>query len=136
MILVGPGPPNNSAIPFSSLLASDPADDGLTSSTSNSYLDTVALMPFSSGTTGLPKAVGNVHQNEKYETDPKTQVCLSHRNVVSQLAQTRHPQFGHAASGMNVLALLPMFHMYGMVMTLTTLLKESWVTTLPRYKYF
>ena len=34
---------------------------------------------------------------------------------------------------MNVLALLPMFHMYGMVMTLTTLLKESWVTTLPRY---
>jgi len=116
LILVGPGPPNNSAIPFSSLLASNPADDGLTSSTSNSHLDTVALMPFSSGTTGLPKAV-----------------CLSHRNVVSQLAQTRHPQFGHAASGMNVLALLPMFHMYGMVMTLTTLLKESWVTTLPRF---
>ena len=63
LILVGPGSPNSSAIPLSSLLASNPADDGLTSSTPASHLDTVALMPFSSGTTGLPKAVGN--QNEK-----------------------------------------------------------------------
>ena len=118
------------------MLASSPADDGLTKgSTPANLLDTVALMPFSSGTTGLPKAVNNRYQNEKkqsYETNSKTQVCLSHRNVVSHLTQTRHPQFGSAASGMNVLSLLPMFHMYGMTMTLTTLLKESWVTTLPR----
>ena len=73
-----------------------------------------------------------MRKKQSYETNSKTQVCLSHRNVVSHLTQTRHPQFGSAASGMNVLSLLPMFHMYGMTMTLTTLLKESWVTTLPR----
>jgi len=117
LILVGPGPPDSTAIPFSSMLTSPPADALSTpGSTPESLLDTVALMPFSSGTTGLPKAV-----------------CLSHRNVVSHLTQTRHPQFGSAGSGMNVLSLLPMFHMYGMTMTLTTLLKESWVTTLPRF---
>jgi hypothetical protein len=31
--------------------------------------------------------------------------------VVSHLAQTRHPQFGGVQAGMNLLCLLPMFHM-------------------------
>ena len=77
LILVGPGPPNSSAIPLSSLLTSNPADNGLT--TAASHLDSVALMPFSSGTTGLPKAVGSYHQYDKtpkYSLTQKTR-CAS-----------------------------------------------------------
>jgi len=36
--------------------------------------------------------------------------------------------------GMNMMCLLPMFHMYGMVMTLTTLCKSGVVTSLPRFE--
>ena len=110
VVLLGPAPPGTSTTPFASLLTSSPMEDGHPSPP-----ESTALMPFSSGTTGMPKAV-----------------CLSHRNVVAQLTQTVHPQFGGPAAGMNMMALLPMFHMYGMVMTLTYLLKEGWLTTLPR----
>ncbi|MDP9440973.1 MAG: AMP-binding protein [Actinomycetota bacterium] len=57
--------------------------------------DDVALLPFSSGTTGLPKAV-----------------VLTHRNLVTSLCQTAAI---HRVGGNDVLiAAVPLFHIYGM----------------------
>jgi len=113
VIVVGPAPENSNTTAFTSLLQ----EPSSTSGVEPTDLDTTALMPFSSGTTGLPKAV-----------------CLSHRNIVSNLCQTQHPQFGAADQGENMMCLLPMFHMYGMAMTLTTLCKGGHVTSLPRFE--
>eukprot|EP00091_Calanus_sinicus_P013165 TRINITY_DN29291_c0_g1_i1.p1 TRINITY_DN29291_c0_g1~~TRINITY_DN29291_c0_g1_i1.p1 ORF type:complete len:316 (+),score=66.28 TRINITY_DN29291_c0_g1_i1:133-948(+) len=113
VIVVGPAPEHSNTTAFTSLLQEPSSTCGV----EPTDLDTTALMPFSSGTTGLPKAV-----------------CLSHRNVVSNLCQTQHPQFGAADQGMNMMCLLPMFHMYGMAMTLTTLCKGGHVTSLPRFE--
>jgi len=61
-------------------------------------------------------------------------VCLSHRNVVSQLVQTQHRQFNGVEPGQNLLLILPLFHMFGMVMGLTTLVKGGKITTLPKFQ--
>ncbi|OWF50401.1 4-coumarate--CoA ligase 1 [Mizuhopecten yessoensis] len=68
--------------------------------------DDVALLPYSSGTTGLPKGV-----------------MLTHRNIVSNLQQTR-PQHIIKADD-TILCLLPMFHGYGMIMILQNTLQDG-----------
>lgn len=75
----------------------------------------VALLPFSSGTTGTPKPV-----------------MLTHRNLVANLEQTR--------AGWNIgpddvlAAVLPFFHIYGFTIVLDSgLLAGATVVTLPQY---
>ena len=83
-------------------VAIDPAND-------------VAALPYSSGTTGLPKGV-----------------MLTHRNLVANLAQLR-PVLQNTAED-RLIAILPFFHIYGMAVIMTaSLLSGSTVVVLPRF---
>ena len=76
----------------------------------------VALLPTSSGTTGLPKSV-----------------VLTHRNLVASLGQTR---LVHQVTEDDVvIAALPLFHIYGLQLTLNLpLLAGATVVILPRFE--
>ncbi|HXZ75878.1 MAG TPA: AMP-binding protein, partial [Streptosporangiaceae bacterium] len=76
----------------------------------------VALLPTSSGTTGLPKSV-----------------VLTHRNLVASLGQTR---LAHQVTEDDVvIAALPLFHIYGLQLTLNLpLLAGATVVILPRFE--
>ncbi len=77
--------------------------------------ETVVVLPYSSGTTGLPKGV-----------------MLTHTNLVSNIAQTL-PLFG-GDPGEVALAVLPFFHIYGMQVLMNGLLAQgSTVVTMPRF---
>ena len=76
--------------------------------------DTVVL-PYSSGTTGLPKGV-----------------MLTHRNLVANLVQS-NTMLDYEVGG-TALAVLPFFHIYGMQLLMNSLLAEGkTVVTLPRF---
>jgi acyl-CoA synthetase (AMP-forming)/AMP-acid ligase II len=97
---------------FAELLTADPtaplpdaADRG----------DLLAL-PYSSGTTGLPKGV-----------------MLTHRNVVANLCQIRAVQTLGADD--TVLGVLPFFHIYGMTVIMNQALRTgATVVTMPRFE--
>lgn len=78
--------------------------------------DTLALLPFSSGTTGLPKGV-----------------MLTHRAIVANVCQI--VQGSEWPPGMVSLAFLPMFHAMGFVLTtLSGLAAGGTLVTLPRFE--
>src|SRR5260370_17458743 len=60
----------------------------------------LAVLPYSSGTTGFPKGV-----------------VLTHRNLVANLLQTAWVH--HVADQDRIIAVLPFFHIYGMQVVLT-----------------
>ena len=73
------------------------------------------VLPYSSGTTGMPKGV-----------------MLSHYNLVSNLAQLNNTL--HYEPGEVALAVLPFFHIYGMQAVMGSLLAAGvTVVTLPRF---
>ncbi len=75
----------------------------------------VVVLPYSSGTTGLPKGV-----------------MLTHHNLVANLAQSR-PVLDYGENEM-ALAVLPFFHIYGMQVLMNGLLAEGvGVVTMPRF---
>jgi acyl-CoA synthetase (AMP-forming)/AMP-acid ligase II len=75
----------------------------------------VAVIPFSSGTTGLPKGV-----------------MLTHRNLVATLRQ--HEGIYHVGSDDVLLAALPFFHIYGLSIILGYGLRHgATIVTLPRF---
>jgi acyl-CoA synthetase (AMP-forming)/AMP-acid ligase II len=75
----------------------------------------VAVMPYSSGTTGYPKGVR-----------------LSHRNLVANVVQT-YPLLDVEPTDV-VLAVLPFFHIYGMTVLLDIALKKrAALVTMPRF---
>ncbi|XP_066245804.1 uncharacterized protein pdgy [Euwallacea similis] len=82
-----------------------------------------AILPYSSGTTGLPKGVR-----------------LTHGNIVANLTQSSHPSvdFFESASGnfQEVTpGVLPMFHIYGFTAaTIKLMTKGVKVVTLPRFQ--
>ena len=61
----------------------------------------IAVLPYSSGTTGLPKGV-----------------MLTHYNIVANCCQLDHPEIIGITSGDTVMSILPFFHIYGMVVVL------------------
>jgi acyl-CoA synthetase (AMP-forming)/AMP-acid ligase II len=76
----------------------------------------VAFLPFSSGTTGLPKGV-----------------VLTHRNLVANLSQMRPRQ--RLSQKDAVIAALPLFHIYALQVTLNlALLQGATVVILPRFE--
>ncbi|XP_070179808.1 probable 4-coumarate--CoA ligase 1 [Littorina saxatilis] len=81
--------------------------------------DDVALLPFSSGTTGLPKGV-----------------MLTHRNLVAELAALRHPWFLPLPSDDDTsVSVLPMVHIAGLMIGLVNPLAQgARVVTLPRFE--
>ena len=100
----------NGATPFASLqvdgeppdVAIDPAED-------------LVVLPYSSGTTGMPKGV-----------------MLTHRNLVANICQVApHVRRGHVE---REIAVLPFFHIYGLVCIMNTALyRGDTVVTMPRF---
>jgi acyl-CoA synthetase (AMP-forming)/AMP-acid ligase II len=77
--------------------------------------DDIALLPYSSGTTGLPKGV-----------------VLTHRGLVANLCGTR-PVHEVTADDV-IVAVLPLFHIYGMQVTMNLgLAAGATVVTMPRF---
>jgi acyl-CoA synthetase (AMP-forming)/AMP-acid ligase II len=76
----------------------------------------VVVLPYSSGTTGLPKGV-----------------MLTHRNLVANILQTAATLTG-LGPGDTVLGVLPFFHIYGMVVIMNLgLYRGATVVTMPRF---
>ena len=79
------------------------------------FSEHVVVLPYSSGTTGLPKGV-----------------MLTHRNLVANIAQMEHTFT--PADGEVALAALPFFHIYGMQVLMNMLLAFGVrVVTMPRF---
>ncbi|KPK31645.1 MAG: AMP-dependent synthetase [Betaproteobacteria bacterium SG8_40] len=78
----------------------------------------LAVLPYSSGTTGLPKGV-----------------MLTHRNLVTNMRQCEGMEsFESFLEHDVVLGVLPFFHIYGMVVVLQmTLAKGGTIITMPRF---
>jgi acyl-CoA synthetase (AMP-forming)/AMP-acid ligase II len=96
---------------FSTLLACPDAEPSI-----HLDPDSPATLPYSSGTTGMPKGV-----------------LLSHRNLVSNIYQ--YMQAISIPQDAVTLALLPMFHIYGFtVVTLCGLASGATIVTIPRFE--
>ena len=91
-VLDGEGEPPPGTVRFASLLE---GDDGLDRSAGIDPARTLAVLPFSSGTTGVPKGV-----------------MLTHANLLANLVQVEQ---AHAVRASDIfLNQLPFFHIYGM----------------------
>ncbi len=78
---------------------------------------TLAALPYSSGTTGLPKGV-----------------MLSHHNLVANVFQFLGPNATPLTSSDNVLCFLPLYHIYGLnVMLNPVLILGATLVLLPRF---
>src|SRR6187402_1843905 len=104
---------HENAVPFAELLKHgdnpphvdiDPATD-------------VCVLPYSSGTSGIPKGV-----------------MLTHRNLVAIMCQMRGPANMVTADD-RVIGVLPFFHIYGMVVIMGTALVEgATIVSMPRFE--
>jgi acyl-CoA synthetase (AMP-forming)/AMP-acid ligase II len=98
-------------IPFTSLLAEAP----LANNTSINVREDFAALPYSSGTTGLPKGV-----------------MLTHRNLVAMLRLMEANQAFSRDDTM--ICVVPMYHLYGLHVVVNLGLSEgATIVTVPRY---
>jgi acyl-CoA synthetase (AMP-forming)/AMP-acid ligase II len=98
------------AAPFASVMATRPA-----APSGHTNPDDLAYLPYSSGTTGLPKGV-----------------MITHRNLVANLCQIRAV---HKIRRQDVvIAALPWFHIFGLQSCLNLALREgATIVTMPRF---
>lgn len=103
---------DDGATPFESLLVA--SDDPLPEVHINPREDLVAL-PYSSGTTGLPKGV-----------------MLTHYNLVSNMKQMEGLDYFYESD--TLICVLPLFHIYGLVVVLNMgLYAGATIVTMPRF---
>ena len=103
------------ATPFAALLQ----NDGQAPAVIIDPAEDLIVLPYSSGTTGLPKGV-----------------MLTHRNLVANLAQVAGTDFGVFAVGEDdmIMGVLPFFHIYGMVVIMNYALAQgATIVTMPRF---
>jgi acyl-CoA synthetase (AMP-forming)/AMP-acid ligase II len=99
------------ATPFAALLAADGEPPAVDIDPAND----VATLPYSSGTTGLPKGV-----------------MLTHRNLVANLCQT--DQLLAQGPDDRIIAVLPLYHIYGLtVLMCGAVRKGATLVTMPRF---
>ena len=78
----------------------------------------VAVLPYSSGTTGLAKGV-----------------MLTHKNIVTNICQLHHPQIFDFNDKTTLIGVIPFFHIYGMVVIMCSSLHHGCkAVTLPRFE--
>jgi acyl-CoA synthetase (AMP-forming)/AMP-acid ligase II len=98
--------------PFSALLE----DDGAPPAVEIDPAEDLAVLPYSSGTTGLPKGV-----------------MLTHANVVADICQARAVQ--RISGGDTLIGVLPFFHIYGMTVIMNMgLSRGATIVTMPRFE--
>eukprot|EP00092_Neocalanus_flemingeri_P028236 GFUD01030662.1.p1 GENE.GFUD01030662.1~~GFUD01030662.1.p1 ORF type:complete len:562 (+),score=162.99 GFUD01030662.1:38-1723(+) len=100
--IIAPGNQNDSSCISLESLLSDQL--GLTPSSQPNLTD-IAVMPYSSGTTGVPKGV-----------------MLTHRNLVANMAQLAHPEMEFMAPEEVTVCVLPIFHIFAMNVTMSNML--------------
>ena len=102
--------------PFDELLDAPPNPPSVSITPS----EDVVVLPYSSGTMGLPKGV-----------------MLTHRNVVANLCQINGAEaFDGFQERDRILAVLPLFHIYGMVVVLKLgLANGGTIVTMPRFDF-
>ena len=101
------------ATPFATLMRPDLPAPNVTINPA----DDLCALPYSSGTSGIPKGV-----------------MLTHRNLVANLHQTKHSTSILAHDDV-VIGVLPFFHIYGMVVIMAGAFVEgASVVTLPRFE--
>ncbi|HJR45799.1 MAG TPA: 4-coumarate--CoA ligase family protein [Actinomycetota bacterium] len=99
------------ATPFASLLGGDAAPPKIDFDPANDLV----VMPYSSGTTGLPKGV-----------------MLTHRNLVANVCQSIPPQ--STDENDVVIGVLPFFHIYGMTVIMNIAIRVgATVVTMPKF---
>lgn len=80
--------------------------------------ETLAALPYSSGTTGLPKGV-----------------MLSHYNLVANIFQLLAPNTAELSSADNILCCLPLYHIYGLNVILSpALVLGAKLVLMPRFQ--
>ena len=104
------------ARPFDDLLDAPPDPPAVSIDPAND----VVVLPYSSGTTGLPKGV-----------------MLTHRNLVANLCQMNGTtDFDAFQEQDRILAVLPLFHIYGMVVVMKLgLCNGATIVTMPRFDF-
>ncbi|MCP4418810.1 MAG: 4-coumarate--CoA ligase family protein [Chloroflexi bacterium] len=106
--------PVDGATPFATLLQSD----GVLPEVNIDPAEDIVVLPYSSGTTGLPKGV-----------------MLTHRNIVANIIQVEGVKgIDLVTEEDSVMGILPFFHIYGMVVIMNiSLARGATVVTMPRF---
>ena len=114
MVIVAAGKDSEPNLSLSSLLKD--SGDMVDSCHSPSSED-LCVLPYSSGTTGVPKGV-----------------MLTHSNLVANMAQLNHPALDLMRDGETTICVLPLFHIFAMNVTMSNmLLNGGKLVTLPSF---